>query len=98
MKIKGILERKLSDQKGTSERTGREWRRQEWLLLIPGQYSKRIKLDVRDGHCEEWDGFFENLPDKNGPVNVDFEIDAREYEGKWFNSVTAWNISVAEGW
>jgi hypothetical protein len=36
--------------------------------------------------------FFNGMPDPNSPVLVRFEIDAREHDGKWFNSVEAWDI------
>jgi hypothetical protein len=34
------------------------------------------------------------MPDKNAPVLVKFEIDAREHEGRWFNSIQAWDIAI----
>lgn len=99
MEIKGVLKAKLSDQTGTSAKTGNEWRTQEWLLVLPGQYAKHIKLEVRNSErCKQWDEFFENMPDKNAPVIVKFEIDAHEWNGKWFNTIDAWDISMAAGW
>lgn len=98
MEVKGILKCKVSDQTGTSEKTGNQWRNAEWLLYIPGRYEKRIKFEVRGvERCKQWDEFFDGMPDKNAPVLVKFEIDAQEYQGKWFNRVEAWDISVAQG-
>jgi hypothetical protein len=38
------------------------------------------------------------MPDKNQPVAIKFEIDAREIDKdgvkKWINSVEAWDISI----
>lgn len=98
MKVKGILKGKVGDQSGVSQRTGNQWRTTEWLLYIPGNYEKRIKFDVRGiDRCKDWEKFFEEMPDKNAPVEVQFEIDAREYEGKWFNTIDAWDICIAPG-
>ena len=30
----------------------------------------------------------------NTPVLIKFEIDARQYQDRWFNSIEAWNIEV----
>ncbi len=99
MEIKGVLKAKLSDQAGTSGRSGNKWRSQEWLLVVPGNYARHIKLDVRtEDRCKQWDEFFENMPDKNAPVIVKFDINAREWNGKWFNSIDAWDISMAADW
>jgi hypothetical protein len=80
---------------GTSQRTGNPWRTDEYLAVIPGQFEKKIKFEVRGvERCQQWEQFFENMPDKNAPVLVKFEIDAREHEGRWFNSIQAWDIAI----
>jgi hypothetical protein len=80
---------------GTSQRTGNPWRTDEYLAVIPGQFEKKIKFEVRGvERCQQWEQFFDGMPDKNAPVLVKFEIDAREYEGKWFNSIQAWDIAI----
>lgn len=99
MEIKGILKRKVNDTSGVSQSTGNRWRTQEWLLYIPGQYEKHIVFRVRTpDRCDQWDKFFEGMPDKNAPVLIKFEINAHEYQDRWFNEVEAWDISVASGW
>ena len=80
---------------GTSQRTGNPWRTDEYLAIIPGQFEKKIKFEVRGvERCQQWEQFFENMPDKNAPVLVKFEIDAREHDGRWFNSIQAWDIAI----
>lgn len=99
MEIKAILTKKVSDQTGVSKTTGNPWQTQEWLLAIPGPHTKRIKVEVRGAErCKQWDEFFNGMPNHSDPVVVKFEIDAREYEGKWYNSLEAWSISMAMGW
>ena len=97
MEIKGILKAKVGDQSGVSQRTGNNWRTTEWLVVIPGQYEKKIKFEVRGvERCQQWEDFFNGMPDKNAPVLVKFEINADEYEGKWYNRVEAWDIAVSQ--
>lgn len=99
MQVKGILKARVGSQTGTSQRTGNPWRTDEWLVVIPGQYEKKINFEVRGvDRCRQWEEFFEKMPDKNAPVLIQFEIDAREFEKdgqkRWLNSVQAWNIEV----
>ena len=46
--------------------------------------------------CKAWEDFFNGMPDKNAPVLIKFEINADEYEGKWYNRVEAWDIAVSQ--
>jgi hypothetical protein len=95
MEIKGILKNRTNSQSGTSQRTGQQWRTDEWLVVIPGQYEKKINFEVRGvERCKQWEDFFNGMPDKNAPVMIKFEINAREHEGRYFNSVEAWDIAI----
>jgi hypothetical protein len=66
--------------------------------MVPGQRERKIKFEVRGiERCEQWKNFFDGMPNRDvTPVLVKFEIDAREYEGKWFNTIEAWNIEVTQ--
>ena len=89
------MKARVDSSSGTSQRTGNPWRTDEYLAVIPGQFEKKIKFEVRGvERCQQWEQFFENMPDKNAPVLVKFEIDAREHEGRWFNSIQAWDIAI----
>ena len=95
MEVKCILKERVGSTSGVSQRTGNKWRTDEWLVVIPGPYEKKINFEVRgEDRCKQWEQFYNGLPDKNAPVMIKFEINAREYDGKWFNSVEAWNIEV----
>ena len=39
MEVKGIIKMRTNSQSGTSQRTGNQWRVDEYLVVIPGQYS-----------------------------------------------------------
>ena len=99
MEVKCVLKCCVDSKSGTSERTGNQWQTDEWLAVIPGPREKKIKFEVRGiDRCREWQEFFNNMPEKNAPVLIRFEIDARciTKDGKesWFNSVEAWNIEI----
>lgn len=89
MEVTGILHQKLGERNGVSTRNGQPWRKAEFLLLIPGRYERHINFSVSDGQNNRI-ARFESLIGKT--VNVSFDIDAHEFEGRWFNDIEAWGI------
>ena len=91
MEIEGIITAVFAKQSGTSK-NGKEWTKQDFILEVEGQYLKHI-LFTRMG-AEKIDKY----PTINGQhVKVSFDIDAREYNGKWYNSVTAFKVENLDG-
>ena len=91
MEIKGILQIKLGEASGVSPRTGAEWKNAEYLIDIPGDRKRKVKIKVNDGTGDQhriarFDTFLGKY------VDVSFDIDAHEYQGRWFNELTAWGI------
>ena len=89
MEVVGILMRKLGERSGNSSRNGQPWRQAEFLVEIPGQYPRHINFSVRDGQVGRI-ARFESLIGKT--VTVSFDIDAHEYEGRWYNELGAWGV------
>lgn len=89
MEITGILMRKLGEREGVSQRNGQPWKTAEFLVEIPGQYPHHINFSVRDGQVGRI-ARFESLISKT--VTVSFDIDAHEYEGRWYNELGAWGV------
>lgn len=97
MEVKGILKCCVNTSTGTSQQTGNAWRTDEWLVVIPGPYEKKICFRVRgEERCKQWKAFFDGMPDKNAPVLIKFEIDAHEHNGRWFNGIEAWDICISQ--
>ena len=83
--ITGKIIAVLPTKSGTSAR-GTQWSSQTAVIETHEQYPKRVAFDVLGDKITEF-----NL--KVGEeVTVSFDINAREYNGKWFNSVNAWNV------
>ena len=36
------------------------------------------------------------IPNHDSPVLIKFEIDSHEYNGRWFNEIEAWDISITQ--
>ena len=89
METTGILVKQISIREGVSQRNGQPWKIAEYLLEIPGQYPRHICFRVSDGQVGRI-ARFDSLVGKT--VTVSFDIDAHEYEGRWFNEINAWGI------
>ena len=89
MEITGILVKQTSLREGVSKSNGNPWKIGEYLLEVPGQYPRHINFRVSDGQVGRL-ARFDSLIGKT--VTVSFDIDAHEYEGRWYNEINAWGI------
>ena len=83
--ITGKIIAVLPTKSGTSAR-GTQWSSQTAVIETHEQYPKKVAFDVLGDRIAEF-----NLQ-VGEEVTVSFDINAREYNGKWFNSVNAWNV------
>ena len=83
--ITGKIIAVLPTRSGTSAR-GTQWSSQTAVVETHEQYPKRVAFDVLGDKITEF-----NLQ-VGEEVTVSFDINAREYNGRWFNSVNAWNV------
>lgn len=88
MEYIGLLVKKIGEREGDSQNG--HWKVASFLLEQTGMYPKRMAVDVRDGVMGRIQQF-EALVGKT--VRVAFDIDAQEYQGRWFNKVTAFGIA-----
>ncbi len=89
METTGILVKQIAIREGVSKSNGNPWKIAEYLVEIPGQYPRHIAFRVSDGQVGRI-ARFDSLIGKT--VTVSFDIDAREYEGRWYNEINAWGI------
>lgn len=87
MEITGKIIAVLAERGGVSQRTGTEWKAQEYVLETEEQYPKKICFDVFGS--DKIANFAIKIGDK---LTVSFDIDAREYQGRWYNSIRAWKV------
>lgn len=83
--ITGKIIAVLPTRSGTSAR-GTQWSSQTAVIETHEQYPKRVAFDVLGDKITEF-----NLQ-VGEEVTVSFDINAREFNGKWFNSVNAWQV------
>ena len=87
MELTGKIIAVMEPRGGVSARTGNSWKTQEYVLEVHGQYPKRCLFNV---FGEDRINQF-NI--QNGDeLTIQFDIDAREYNGRWFNDIRAYNV------
>jgi hypothetical protein len=87
MDITGKVIAIMEAKSGVSSRTGNPWMTQDYVIEIPGTYPRKMLFNI---FGEERIKQF-NI--KQGEdITVQFDIDAREYNGRWFNDIRAYNI------
>jgi len=91
MDITGNIIAVLPAQTGTSARTGNKWMSQEYVIEVPGMYPKRMCFRI---FGEDRIRQFALQPGQQN-VTIQFDIDAHEHEGRWFNEVRCYNVMRA---
>ena len=87
MEITGKIIAVLPERGGVSQRTGSEWKVQEYVLETQEQYPRKMCFDVFG--ADKIAQFAIKIGDQ---LTVSFDIDAREYNGRWYNSIRAWKV------
>lgn len=83
--ISGQIIAVLPTRSGTSAK-GTAWSSQTAVIETKEQYPKKVAFDVMGEKIAQF-----NLQ-VGEYVTVSYDIDAHEYNGKWFNAVRAWNV------
>lgn len=84
--ISGQIIAVLPTRSGTSAR-GTEWSSQTAVIETKEQYPKKVAFDVMGA-----DRIAQFNLQVGEYVTVSYDVEAREYNGKWWNSVRAWNV------
>ena len=86
MEIQGKVIAVLPERSGVSARG--EWKSQTYVIETQEQYPKKMAFDVFGADRIASFGIqFGEV------INVSFDIDAHEYQGRYFNQIRAWNVT-----
>ncbi len=89
MEITGKVVHAMEMRSGVSQRTGNPWASRDYVLEIPnGSYSPRHFVFTVFGE----DRIKQFALRKDEEVTIKFDVDANEYQGKWYNKVTAYDV------
>mgnify|MGYP003556592133 FL=1 len=86
MEITGKIIAVLPERGGVSK-TGNEWKMQEYVLETHEQYPKKICFNVFGA-----DKIAQFNIQAGEEMTVSFDINAREYNGRWYNDIRAWRV------
>ena len=88
MELTGKIIAVLPANSGVSQRTGNAWMSQEYVLEVPGQYPRKCMFRIfGEDRIKQF-----NIQ-MGEDLTVSFDIDAHEYNGRWFNEIRAFNVS-----
>ena len=86
MEITGKIIAVLPERGGTSK-TGNEWKTQEYVIETHEQYPKKVCFNVFGA-----DKIAQFNIQAGEEMTVSFDINAREYNGRWYNDIRAWKV------
>lgn len=87
MEVKGFIIAVLEKRGGTSAKTGNAWAMQSYVIETVEQHPRHVVFEVFGE-----DKISEFNIQKDEEMTVFFDVDAREYQGKWYNSIRAWKV------
>lgn len=87
MQLTAKLIQLLPLQTGTGKNG--EWRKQDIILETDGQYPRKICVSVWGDKINDQQLVVGKL------LTVEFDIESREYSGKWYTDIKAWKIAIA---
>ena len=87
MEVSGKIIQVLPLQQGTSARTGNPWQLQAYVLETQEQYPKKVHFEIFGE-----DRIKANPCKIDDIVTVSFDIESREFNGRWYTSIRAWTV------
>ncbi len=67
-----------------------QWKKQDIIVETEGQYPKKVCISIWGDKIDE-----KQLQPGN-MLKLEFDIESREFNGKWYTDAKAWKIEVAD--
>ncbi len=90
MEVKGRVEQILPVQSGVSK-AGKEWSKQEFVIETEEQFPKKVCFTLFGDKLSLLNGI-----NVGSEVEVAFNLESREFSGKWYHNINAWRINPAQ--
>ena len=90
MEVVGKIIQVLPIQEGVG-RNGNPWKVQPYVLETLDQYPRKVHFEVFGE-----DRIKQNPCDIDQLVTVSFDIESREFNGRWYTSIRAWKIQQGD--
>lgn len=89
MEIIGKIILKLPLQTGVSK-AGNNWSKQEYVLETQENFPKKVHFDFFGDRATQYD------LQEGQMVKLSFDIESREYNGRWYTSIRGWKAEPAD--
>ena len=86
MQLSAKLIQLLPLQSGTGKNG--QWKKQDIIVETDGQYPKKICVSVWGDKVDE------ALLKTGNRLKIDFDVESREYNGRWYTDVKAWKVEL----
>ena len=91
MEIKGTVIQVLPEQGGTSK-AGNPWKKREFVIEnTEGQFPRKICFTLFGQNVDS------NPVEVGQIATVHFDLESREYNGRWYTEARAWRVAVEAG-
>ena len=87
MELEGKVIAVLESRGGISKASGNPWKVQEYVIETIEQYPHRMAFSVFGE-----DKINEYSIKMGETIKVSFDINCREYNGRWYNDIRAWKV------
>jgi hypothetical protein len=91
MEVVGKIIQVLPEQGGVSKTSGKDWKLQAYVLETLEQYPKKVHFEVFGE-----DRIKANPCQLDDIVTVSFDIESREFNGRWYTSIRAWRVVIGD--
>lgn len=91
MEIKGKIIHVLPLQSGVGKASGKEWKKQEYVLETQETYPKKVCFNLFGDRIDQ------NPVQIGDDVTVSFDLESREFNGRWYTDVRAYRIEKVAG-
>lgn len=91
MEIEGKIIVALPEVTGVAKATGNPWKKREYVLETQETYPRKVHFDFFGERADQF-------PLAVGDViKLSFDIESREYQGRWYTSIRGWKAEKTTG-
>ena len=90
LELTGTIVQMLPYEGGTSK-AGKEWRKVVFILETQDQYPRKVAISLLNDNIDKY------AIQVGMVVTANIEIESREWNGKWYTEVKAWQITNPQG-
>lgn len=91
MEVEGKIIQFVGEQSGVAKATGNPWKLKEYVLETKESYPRKIAFEFFGDRADQY-------PLQVGDeIRLSFDIDSREYQGRWYTRIRAWKCEPLTG-